>query len=342
MKNRQKLNKEKDNLIIYHYACDNIENRPIEIASITVWDNNLKKKSLFSRTNQSEKSMLSKFWKFIDSKYKKGYYFLGWNTKKDYYGFKAVKERYYHLSKKRVLNIPYTKEFDLDELIKEEYPIIGNTGLKNLALWNGDYENGYINGLDEIKLLKKCQFGRLDLSTNKKVGFIKTILKAYLEDRVLIKPKKEKTNIIEKILNIGPKLKPFTDFFSSLKGLLLIALVIILIVVATITQSGFFKSKEVKEIEALAKECFMDRQKEQSCFMDDLKVIQTKELSNEYIVKLKSINLICPDKDTYPREYCLLIGVTENKTCSPGTMISKDCKKSPLENIPEIKLQLFS
>lgn len=341
MEKRQKLRKEKDNLIIYHYACDKLENRPnIEIGSITVWDSKNKKKTLFSRTSQSEKAMLAKFWKFIKSKYKEGYYFLGWNTKKEYYGFKALKERYYSISKNKVRDIPSSKEFDLDEVIKEEYPIIGDVSLKNLAIWNGNSKKGFIEGLKEIELLKKREFGKLDISINKKVSFIKTILRNYLEGILIVKPVKK--NLVDRILDRGQKLKPFSDFLKHLQGFLVIGFFIFIFLIAIIKQIDPFKPSEIKEIEQIAIDCFVERSKEQDRFMDDLIAVQAKKVANDYIVKLKAINLRKFDgSKVYPREYCLLVGVTENKTCSGGTLISKDCKKSPLENIPEIKINLF-
>jgi len=147
---------------------------------------------------------------------------------------------------------------------------------------------------------------------------------------------------IDKILDKGERLKPITEFLKSLKGVMIIILILIISTIPILYSIGVFKSIENKEVEKIALTCFDERNKDQDRFYEDLQAIQIKKILNKYIVKLKTINLVKTDgSKKYPREYCVLIYLDENKDCMAGTYKAQDCKKSPFDFLPELKLVLF-
>lgn len=217
------LKKIKDRIIVIHYSSSRIDERPIKISSISIYDSAEEVIKTFSRKDKSTENeirMLNDFFEFLTKKYREDFYFLGWNNKSSQYGLQVLQDRYRELTnKKLILEISYDRVYDLDRLIKDSYPkFLG--GLHLLAVSNQLNLEYFELGVKELDSFEKGQFKKLDFSTSTKVKIIYKLFEIYLNDKLVINIKADRNEIDETI-------KDFRNFSVSTKDMAFLEIVLI-------------------------------------------------------------------------------------------------------------------
>lgn len=138
VKAKQKLRKlpSFENSVIIHYGCSDFKSDEHKIFWIGAIHFNPSKSYFFE--NKDEITTIERLKEFIDNNNDKT--FIHWSMNSFKFGFKAIEDRYYQLTKKSIDLMPY-KELDLSEYLKNKYGIYyvprENGRLNNLAKLNG-------------------------------------------------------------------------------------------------------------------------------------------------------------------------------------------------------------
>ncbi len=124
------------NCVIIHYGCSDFESDEHNIFWVGAIHHNPNKSYFFE--NKDEITIIEKLKEFINNNNDKT--FIHWSMNSFKFGFKAIEQRYYELTKKGIDLMPYN-ELDLSEYLKNKYGIYyvprENGRLNNLAKLNG-------------------------------------------------------------------------------------------------------------------------------------------------------------------------------------------------------------
>ncbi len=177
------ISKIKNKLIIIHYSCSNINHSFPEISAISVFDTNLCETHTFPRFTKDKNDeirLLTEFFNYISPKIAEKYGFVGWYWG-DKYGLDQIIKRYKQITKKRLeFKSSDLVVYDLVKILSHNITTFLSGGLKNLANFNNLNTSNFIDGDQEIELLKKQEFEQLADSTSTKVNVIYDLLIRYL------------------------------------------------------------------------------------------------------------------------------------------------------------------
>ncbi len=209
LKKIDELKEGKSKTLIIHYSCEsffNLKGRTPRVTSIVVKnrDNNtsisfsihlmaqIKKKDTTSLSDEDfdyvEREMLKSFYEYLKDHLL--YKWVHWNMRDANYGFEAIANRYKILkgNPKQITDqfkydLPNILEFiHTDKFEKHKEPFKGR--LLNLCIRNDISIRDALKGEDEANAFEARDFLKLQMSTNRKVEMINTIL-TYQEKKKL-------------------------------------------------------------------------------------------------------------------------------------------------------------
>ncbi len=173
------------NLLVIHYACSDINSKPIKISSVSTYDINNDESQTFSRKDQSDKGeikLLRDFFVYLKKKLDEKYLILGFNNKGEKFGIRTIRERCLELKNdKDLIEISENLIIDFDRLIKTSFPNYFG-GLNRLIEINGISSENLVKGYDELDLFEGGKFNDLDNSTKAKVHAISQLYQKFIDD----------------------------------------------------------------------------------------------------------------------------------------------------------------
>lgn len=193
----KELNENRENIYFIHYSCqslsDDNEGYSPRITSIAILHMNssqmhsfsihliaeemhINRDKIFELYDSIESQMLAQYFSFIDSK-KENAVWIHWNMSNVNYGFEALEHRYKVLTSKEPIHIAEYLKYNLSNIIKKKYgsSYAKDPKMLNLMLLNGDKDQHFLSGDEEVRAFKAKEFVKLHSSTMCKVYFFKDI-----------------------------------------------------------------------------------------------------------------------------------------------------------------------
>jgi len=181
------LEKFKEKIVIFHYACTSFSESPVYVTAMAFMDYPSKQITTFSRDSlKSEKEILTNFVKFLKDNHDK--IFVTWNQKSSTYGFQHLTQRCKENSIETPLQIDNDRIIDLDNLLEKQFGLgyAKPPKFRHLADLNGIPLTNYVDGLDEISLFYEKEFKKIENSTNRKVGIISSVMSLSFIDKLKV------------------------------------------------------------------------------------------------------------------------------------------------------------
>ncbi len=195
------LESKKNDLLIIHYACSSVTESPVIVSSISIKSSLTGQIDTFSLDEfKTEKELLQNFYYFLKNTEDK--IFVTWNQKSSTYGIQYLSRRCKEHDISDSLPIDMVKVVDLDDLFAAQYGknYVSHPKLRTLAELNHLQLENFVDGKNEIELLKKSHFKKIENSTNRKVGLIHDLMHLGLRDglktKKTIKPQESKFSFI--------------------------------------------------------------------------------------------------------------------------------------------------
>lgn len=185
---QSRLQANKDNLCIVHYACTDIRKLPVQIPCIIVADYVTRDIRTFSTIDLGdEKSVLTEFYRYLQDYPSR--IVVGWNLKDTIFGLPVIERRYTEVVGGTPLEIKRENVIDLDDTIEEVHGKLyvdhGPKGkMHNLLSLNGISTLTFMHGKDEAKCCGSGDIRSVELSTSCKVRGIMDVLDLFLDGRL--------------------------------------------------------------------------------------------------------------------------------------------------------------
>jgi hypothetical protein len=184
------LRKDRDRILIIHYASTSIFTQPVVITQISVRDYSSGQTQSFGHDSfDSEKGILRAFADFMAKK--PGYLVVGWNFHGKTYGIQMMEERW----KANHFETPFPVEpdqvVDIDDVLASKYGwayAVGPNRLKRLAEANRIVLLNFVEGGMEPDLFAQEKYRELLLSTERKVAVVADLLTAAFDGTFRVLP----------------------------------------------------------------------------------------------------------------------------------------------------------
>lgn len=210
----KKIDTNRDNYIIIHYACENFKlGQTISAVAVrqfrdgqtqsfslnkTAQTMGISTKEIPSQIEKVERKMLDDFFKYVESH--KTYNWIHWNMSSDNFGFKGLEHRYEVLQGTPII-IDDSRKINLSHLFIELYDkgYAAHPRLENLMEMNyiapKDLFPGFTDEqdvLDETDLLHKGRYKEIQISCLRKVDVFSNFLNLAIDDTLIVKTPKRK------------------------------------------------------------------------------------------------------------------------------------------------------
>ena len=180
-----------------HYSCQNLsddnEGYSPRITSIAILhmdssqmhsfsvhlvaeEMHISREKIFESYDSIESQMLEKYFEFIKSR-KENTIWVHWNMSNVNYGFEVLEHRYKVLTGNEPIHIDENYKHNLSNLIKKRYgPLYAkDPKMLSLMLLNGQKDQHFLSGNEEVTAFKAKEFVKLHNSTMCKVYFFKDV-----------------------------------------------------------------------------------------------------------------------------------------------------------------------
>ncbi len=179
------LDELKNNILILHYACTDVNKPPVIVTSISIRNYSKGQTTTFSFDEYAnEKQLLTAFGEYM-RKYS-SHTILTWNQKSSTYGIQQVQRRWKDNRIKGKFPVVLDNVVDLDDVLAAEYgrKYATHPKLFNLANMNDITLKNFEPGTNEIELFESKEYRRLENSTNRKVAIIADLLKLSFDNQL--------------------------------------------------------------------------------------------------------------------------------------------------------------
>lgn len=220
MKTLEELKQHKDKIIVFHYACTDVEKSPVIITNISIKEYSTGQIISFSLAEyKDEKTLLTEFIKHM-KKYSDAI-IITWNQKSTTYGIQQMQQRCKELEIDEKIPIRIEQLVDLDDIFTKMYGrgYVDHPKLRKLAEVNNITLKNFVEGEKEIQLYYQKEYKKIENSTNRKVSVIADYLSSAFEGTLKVgSSKNEKKTGGKKQKNNNGK---STKFWLSIVGLVL-------------------------------------------------------------------------------------------------------------------------